>query len=127
MIRLRLRAVIPVSFSKSEATNFEELAVSREYGELIKSLSNNDTISLVSMQQDQIVFIRGYTEVKTSGEQPWLVLFSQRVRVRRGPGHSNAIEPKMLANYARDVGIELIGIKLLEEHYEHLKHLKHSH
>lgn len=120
MIRLRLRLVVGVSFSKSEETNFDELYYSREHGALLRSLDAQDVICMVSRMATQLVFVHGYTEAKTSGEQPWVLLYSQRVRVKRGPGLSNAIDPKMLGSYARQVGIELVGLKLFEEYHKHL-------
>lgn len=120
MERLRLRKIIQVSFVKSEETNFDEVMRSKEHRALIKSLKGNDCVCFWSQAKNQMVFVKGYTKMETKGKKPWFVLYSQRVRVKRGPGLSNEIEPKMLANYAREAGIELIGLKLFQEFYENL-------
>jgi hypothetical protein len=120
MLRLRLRAIIEVSFVKSEETNFDALWFSKEWGALIRSLDRGDVICLASKMKNQLVFVHGYTRVVTSGERPWMVLFSQRMRIKRGSGISDEFETQMLGSYARDCGIELIGLKLFEEHLKRL-------
>lgn len=120
MERRRLRAIIPVSFVKSEETNFDEIYNSREYHKLVKSMDPEDVICMASLGGNQLVFVHGYVKVETPGESPWMVLFSQRIRIKRGKGLSDVFEPKMLANYARQAGIELVGLKLFEEYYKEL-------
>lgn len=119
MERKRLRAIIEVSFVKSEMTNFEEAFQSKKYRDLILQMDRSDILCFISKQHNQLVFLRGFTKVSTVGAS-WIVLFSQRMRIRRGPGFSDEFEPTMLANYARDCGIELIGIKLFENHLKRL-------
>ena len=119
MERKRLRAIIQVPFTKSEETNFAEARSSRPYGDLIKSLQGDDAIAFISQGQNQIVFIHGYDEVEDA-KRKWRVLSSHRIRITRGPGLSNVFEPRMLANYAKQAGLELIGLKLFEEFYKSL-------
>jgi hypothetical protein len=121
MVRRRLRAIIACSFGKSEETNFDSAYYSREYHKLIRSMDPNDVICLASIGQNQLQFVHGYIEGKTKGRKSWMVLFSQKMRIKRGPGLADTFEPLMLANYARYVGIELIGIELFEEHFKHLR------
>lgn len=120
MLRRRLRAIIPVSFGRSEETNFDSLYWEKKYHQLLKKMDPEDVICLASIGQNQLVFVHGYMQGKTKGKKPWMLLFSMRMRIKRGPGLSDTFEPLMLANYARQVGIELIGLKLFEEHYKHL-------
>lgn len=119
MERKRLRAVIQVPFTKSEETNFAEALASRHYGALIRSLQGDDAIAFISQGQNQIVFIHGYDEVQDA-KRKWRVLSSSRIRISRGSGLSSTFEPKMLANYAKQAGLELIGLKLFEEFYKNL-------
>lgn len=120
MLRLRLRAIIEVSFVKSEETNFDELWFSKEWGALIRSMGHNDVVCLASKMKNQLVFIHGYTKVTTTGERPWFALFSQRMRIKRGKGLSDEFETLMLGSYAHSCGIELIGLKLFEDHLKRL-------
>ena len=119
MERRHLRGIITVSYIKSEYTNFEDLRAGRKWGPLIRSLKGDECVLLVATMQNQLMFLKGYVEV-AEGTKRWRVLPSSRIRVLRGNGLNNTWEPKMLANYAKSVGIELVGIKLLEEHYAYL-------
>ena len=120
--KLRLKNILTRSFTRSELTNFDD-AYFHEPGlrELVDSLKSNECIAFMSVMKDNIIFVRGDTEIleKTSGKR-WRVLGSRRVRIRRGPGLENDFEPLMLVNYARSAGIELIGLELFEEHLVYL-------
>ena len=118
MTRLRLRAIIGVSFQKSEATNFEEIRSGNKFGPLLRRLTDGDVICMVSKRLDQLVFVHGYEDLKNGSS--WKLLSSRRIRVIRARGLSRQFEPKMLANYAKQAGIELVGIKLFEQYYEKL-------
>jgi hypothetical protein len=110
--------IIECSFNKSEATNYEELRSSREYQKLFRTLGPEDVVALISKGQNQMVFLHGYDHLSNGHE--WEVLFSQRIRIKSGKGLCKTFEPKMLGNYAHQVGIELIGIKLFEAYYKQL-------
>lgn len=104
-MRMRLRYVAECSFNASEATNF--------YGVVPKSVRSqmrgNDVACLVSKTGNQLCFV--YSDKKTG---PATALASARLRLSgRAPWN-----PLMLADYANAVGIELEGIKKLEQHLE---------
>lgn len=122
MERLRLRKIVQTSFNKSEMTNFDETYFkSAANRKLIDELGKDDCICLLSVGQDNLIFVKGYVAAyeRNSGRS-WMVLGSRRVRIRRGKGLSDQFEPLMLANYAKTVGIELIGLPLFEEYLKHL-------
>jgi hypothetical protein len=112
-LKLRLRYIHHASFAKNEATLFEEVRaiVAR------LALMDDDCILLVSLGGKVIRFVfdledgmnvdrsgnvRGRTKVLKS--------LSYRI-VGRG-----TFNPLMIANYAAEVGVELAGLKRLEEH-----------
>lgn len=127
MVRKNLKAIIRVSFQKSEHTNFEELRKTRKWGKLLDSLGPDDVVCLVSTTETQLVFLSRYMEVsiRNGTSKKWRLLPSQRVRVIRekdefGNPLLSTWEPKMVANYARQAGIELNGLRMFEDYYEKL-------
>jgi len=121
MERRHLRAIITVSFGKSEHTNYEELLKTKAWGKTVGSLKGDECIMLVATMQNQLMFLKGYFDISENDEtKRWKLLLSNKVRIIRGDGLCNNWEPKMLSNYAKKAGIELIGIKMLEEFYSNL-------
>lgn len=119
---VRCQYVHPVSFRKTEATNYEELP--DDVKALLKT--PHDVVCFVSMSRDQVVFVSKPGELKTTSEwrkrskarkniKGLTVIYSRRLRLPRG-----AWNPLMLANYAQQLGLKLIGIKKFEEHYKQL-------
>lgn len=104
MITMKLRYVETVDFRKSELTCWLEIAKQRPG--LARRLKADDVVTLASMTGDQLVFLHGFSEV--DGKQ---VLRSTRLRLRGGRWN-----PLMLANYAKDAGISLSGLKTYEQH-----------
>ncbi len=122
MDRLKLKEIIRVRFNKSEETNFDEVWMSRAYRAIVRALKSDECLCFISPHMNQLIFVHGYVEMRSrKTKRRWVVLASRRFRVKRRPGLQNHFEPLMLANYARAVGIELIGLKLFEEYYEYLK------
>lgn len=105
---MRLRYVETVDFRKSELTSWLEIAKRRP--ELARKLKSGDVVTLASMSGDQLVFLHGFLEI--DGKQ---VLSSTRLRLRNGRWN-----PLMLANYAKEVGLPLAGLKTYEEHVERI-------
>jgi hypothetical protein len=114
MMRLR-RVVGPVDFRKSEHTNYLEWAKERENRDLAGQLGQHDVIAFVSSGKSQIVFIRGFDQLKNDEGAVRQVLYSQRLRITDGRW-----DPYMIVNYARMVGINLTGLRSFEEHFGYL-------
>jgi hypothetical protein len=111
MLKLNLKYIDHVSFVKSELTNFTDLVKKRKM-----RLGPDDVAVLVSLRGDQLIFVYGFsdTETEMGGRR---VLRSQRWRIA-GKGEW---DPRMLANYASEVGIVLKGIQRFEQHYDRLQ------
>jgi hypothetical protein len=110
MKTLRLRHIETTSFSYSEETMYA--MVSKEYVHLA-SLGKNDVVLFRSSTGNQLMFVFGFAELNTK-RRVERYLRSERLRL---PKHREW-DPMMLANYARDCGIELEGIKTFEQHLE---------
>jgi hypothetical protein len=111
MIEVSLRYMEQVSFRQTEATSFMEF--SKKHPDVVKNLKGDDAIAFVSLMGDQIVFVHGFRELASDHGIPRLALFSQRIRLTSGQW-----SPRMLQNYAEDVGLKLRGIKRFEEIYK---------
>lgn len=109
----RLRRIAHVSFCCSEWTNMKWLI--RRYK---MTLGRSDVIALISMTGKQIIFVFAEDEVSYQDghdeKQLTSVLTSTRHRIIGGGTWS----PKMLVNYARKAGIELIGLKSFEQYFD---------
>lgn len=113
MRELRLKMIqMDMDFRKSEETMFAEL---KREGK-VPSLKKNEGILLVSKRRNQFVFITPYTsyESEVNGREV-SVLSSQRGRISGGRW-----DPLMLAEYGRQVGIVITGIKRFEWHFKEL-------
>jgi hypothetical protein len=94
----RLRYVATTDFRRSEATNFAALPKT-----LRDSLRNNDAVCFRSGTGNQLVFV-----FRRVGD----VVASTRLRLPS----KRRWDPLMLADYAAEVGIELVGLKRLKDH-----------
>ncbi len=107
---LRLRMMFSASFTRSDSSNYD-LIRSRLKRHRI-TLGPRDVVAFRSLTGAQVMFVYAPTTLKhAQGEKE--VLRSVRFRLR-GPGAWN---PEMLANYARDCGIQLEGLKHFEEYH----------
>lgn len=110
---MRLRLVVVADFRMSEWTNYE--AVVKERPEFA-TLRHGDVVLLRSGNGKQLVFVHGFT---AAGETPQglkrRALYSERLRLDNG--HWSEL---MIADYAREVGIKLEGLKTLREHFAEL-------
>jgi hypothetical protein len=108
-MKLRLKAIIPnADFRKSEATLHDEFLRSRNYpGDLRKG----ECFLFLSKSGNQLLwFFTQVSQIKGFKDAEIEVYDSRKWRVTGGTWH-----PFMLANYASEVGIELVGIKRFEE------------
>ena len=106
---LRLRYIGTVDFRASEMTNY--LLAIREQPSLAK-LKKDDAVLFLSRKGDQLIFVHGFS--MTNG-QKGAIRFLRSERLRLDGGVWDAL---MLQNYARMVGIHLMGIKTFEEHLQ---------
>ena len=110
-MRIRLKGIQQdVDFRQSELTNYEAFRKSKRFSGDPKK---GEAYLFVSTSGNQLVWVLKY-------EADVTVFRTQRRRIeslrfRISGGHWN---PMMLANYADEVGIELVGIKRFEEIYE---------
>jgi hypothetical protein len=98
-----------VDFRSSEKTNFEEFKKSSRYpGDLKK----NETFLFISKGGEQLLWILNVKELPGVGKTRQ-VIDSRKWRIDGG-----AWNPMMLKNYAKLVGLDLVGLKSFEETYE---------
>jgi hypothetical protein len=103
----RLRHVATADFRKSERTNFNELPRSIR-GLLV---SPNDVICFHSNSGNQVVFVYHPETVNRSDGTELEVVASVRLRLPV----NRRWDPMMIADYAADVGLELVGLKKLKD------------
>lgn len=115
MTTLRLRHIATVGFGASEQTNYDTLV--REVAAVRNlKLSSTDVVLLLSVQQNQLVFVHGFVKL-WDGRQNVDCLRSARLRLRAGQRWN----PLMLVNYAQQLGINLVGLKTFEQHFNKLR------
>lgn len=117
---MKLKYIAQVDFRKSEATNFLEHHVVKRGKKIEKraALKSGEVACLIASSGNQVVFVynpeRVRDDVADVDERP--VLHSERLRLTSG-GRWN---PLMLGNYASQVGIQLEGIRLFEQHFDEM-------
>jgi hypothetical protein len=117
---MRLKYIAQVDFRKSEATNFLEHHVVKRGKKIAKrpALKAGEVACLIASSGNQVVFVYNPDRVQDVNadvdERP--VLHSERLRLTSG-GRWN---PLMLGNYAAQVGIQLEGIRLFEQHFDEM-------
>ena len=116
---MRLKYIAQADFRKSENTNFLEHHVVKRGKKIEKriALKPGEVACLIASSGNQIVFIYNpdrVTDDDSEDERP--VLHSERLRLTGG-GRWN---PMMLGNYAAQVGIQLEGIRLFQQHFDEM-------
>jgi hypothetical protein len=114
MNKIRLRAIkFDVDFRKNEWTNYNEFKRSRSFPGDLKA---NEAFLFVSKSGNQLIWILNIIDsyVVSEGRVNKQIVDSRRWRITS----SQTWDPLMLANYAIEVGIELIGIKKFEDHVQ---------
>lgn len=115
---MRLRYIETVSFGRSELTNFLEMLQRRpEFARGKSQLGKDDVVVLVSLQGNQLIFVAGFHVIEYAArpgvkKRQVHVLRSTRLRLPGGTRWN----PLMLADYAKQVGIELKGLEMYEEY-----------
>lgn len=114
---MRLRLVYQGNFTKNEATLFEE-AMKENKG---VHLGPDDCVLLVSRSGKILKFVfrpeeTSYVRFNGKNGKMTTVLESETYRIT-GPGRWN---PLLLANYAKEVDIDLENVKKFEQHYKAL-------
>ena len=105
-----LKHIETCDFRNSEQTNYLLLLKASPH---LRALKSNEVVLLRSRSGDQLVFTNGFKYVGGGASGMLMYLESVRLRLEKG-----SWSPLMIANYARQVGIILQGIKTLEEHIE---------
>jgi hypothetical protein len=108
MVKVKLVEIVEANFCKSEATNFNALPKTRR-----NNLGRGEAICFVSKSGNQLCFVHRQSTVgKTVRGLDKQVVYSTRLRLSRGTW-----DPTMLANYAGEVGLELVGLKRFEDYH----------
>lgn len=109
MLKMRLKLVATADFRMGVPTHVAELRKQRKF-----DLGNDEVILLISQTGLQLAFVFSDTHLRHHRDDSDIeVLTHVRVQLNRHtPWH-----PRMLVNYAREAGIELVGHRAFEEWY----------
>lgn len=115
LIALNLRAVVQVSFQKSELNNFYNWADGNK--KLLANFRQDDVVCFLNSQRNQLIFVWGYQTsiVGMPIRETLMVLRSVRLRMTSGEWN-----PNMLQNYANAVGLTLNGRERFETIYNRI-------
>jgi len=104
MNKLKLKAILfNVDFRKNEFTNFQDF---RKHKSFPGDLDPGEVFLFVSKGTDQLIwFMRHF-----STEEEKTIVDSRKWRMLHGTWN-----PDLLANYAHEAGIELVGLRTFEE------------
>ncbi len=103
-VLVRLKYVATSDFRRSEVSNYREIPP-----EIRNALRDGEAVCLKSHGGDQLVFVYRPRQLGADGPEVFC-----SVRLRLPP--SRTWNPLMLGEYAREAGLELIGIRRLNEH-----------
>jgi hypothetical protein len=118
---MRLRLVVTADFRKTEATNWDELRAAydksrgAEPGTIPPDVKKGEVVLMLSTLRNQLVFVYPPYEAQFNGTTVKIVA-SRRLRIEGG-----RFDPRMLANYAEDVGLRLEGMKRYEEYFAEMQ------
>lgn len=105
-MKIRLRAIrYGCDFRKSEVTLHREFLKDSRFRDV--KLGHGEALLFVSACENQLLWFFGRTDLKDKR----LVIDSRRMRLVGGGTWS----PVMLGDYARQVGFELVGIRLFHD------------
>jgi len=111
--KLRLKAVMRVSFQRSEKTNLDIFKRAPHYPGDLKS---GEAFLFLSMTGDQLLFIyRNPIDFMGPAGKTWVVTDSRKLRLSGGTWN-----PHMLQNYAHELGLDLVGIKRFEQIHDEM-------
>lgn len=111
LTKLRLRGIITCSFTRSEATNLALYKEDPGYpARVMRSCSSPRASTRSRPGLDQVSFVFRPVTVTGEGEIQRTVFDSRRLRLDGGTWH-----PYMLQNYVEAVGLQLEGVRKLEQ------------
>ena len=111
MQRVKLKAIkFGVDFRKNELTNYREFQKSKKFP---GTLGKDEVFLFVSKSGNQLVFIIHTGEIETGTGLIRNMIDSRKWRI----DGSSSWNPKMLQNYANELGMDLIGFRRLEDVY----------
>jgi len=116
--RLRLKAVVRCSFSRSEATN---LVLFSKEGHYPGDLEEGEAFLFLSKGGDQVIFIFRSPIFFEGRKGDLKVIDSRRLRIPGGTW-----SPYMLQNYAEEIGLHLIGVKRFEQVHDEMMAAKRA-
>lgn len=101
---LTLKYIVRTSFQCSEKTNFEKLTEKKHV-----TLGDSDVVVFVSSRSDQLIFLN-----RPSKAPKKAVLYdSRRLRLTTG-----SWDPLFIREYAKQVGINLVGLEKLQKLFD---------
>ena len=110
MAKVRLKAVcFDVDFRYNEFGIYEGFRKSKSFP---GDLGKNEVFLFVSRTGNQLLWVLNLTSLDAVGSQ------QSMIDTRRWRLSGSYWNPMMLANYAADVGLDLVGIKRFEELYD---------
>lgn len=107
LTKLRLRGIITCSFTRSEATNLALYQADPGYP---GDLRTGEAFLFIAKGLDQVAFVFRPVTVTGEGEIKRTVFDSRRLRLDGGTWH-----PYMLQTYAEAVGLQLEGVRKLDQ------------
>lgn len=110
---MRIRRIEKANFCKSERTLFEEFTKKNQT--FVRSLGPEGVVVFLSLTGNQMLFVHGFHRIDEGYPHAVQVLMSIKYRIVGGTWN-----PMRLANYAKEAGLKIEGLKLFEEHYQHL-------
>ena len=117
MLKIRLKGIVQnVDFRQSELTNYEAFRRTKRFQGDPKL---GEAYLLISTTGNQLVWILKYEADVTVFQTERRRIESLRFRISGGYWN-----PLMLANYAEEVGIDLVGIKRFEEAFAEMREAK---
>ncbi len=112
LISITLAEINEAHFGRSEATMFDSLPKKTRDG-----IQENTAVCFISRTGNQLCFVwRNKVVYRPDGSTVVPALMSAKLRLRTGTW-----SPDMLANYASEVGLNLVGIKRFEQHYKEIQ------
>lgn len=119
MIELKLKRIIQdVDFRSTELRIYEKF---RDKNKDMVDPRPGEAYLFISKSGNQLLFVLNYKSgVKVAKTNRQVV---ESLRLRVSGGHWN---PLMLANYAEDVGVKLLGVRRYEEIFEEQKERKRA-
>jgi hypothetical protein len=103
-LNLNLKYIVSASFQCSEKTNYERLCEKKQV-----TLGDSDVVVFVSSSANQIIFLNR----PRKGSQKGLVYDSRRLRLTKG-----GWDPLFIKEYAKQVGINLVGLDKLQKLFD---------